>query len=195
MNTILNGQPELSHPNFALGLVDWMRRLIQAGLLLLALGAVLLVASIPGSMSGLQVFCGVLALACAVMAFTPQLLYGSSSFIADPAGIYFPHHSKRRIFEWNQQDQWLLVPWSNVSAINVAPVLAGEHGLKPGLVLLLDVDSQLENDFFAYLHAPFLRSRDEKSRLKVSYSTAFQSPYSALHKLQSMQSVAASENF
>lgn len=130
------------------------------------------------------------ALACGVVAFTPQVLSGSSSFIADNRGIFFPHHSKRRLLEWNYKDQWLLVPWHRVANVQIESVFAGEEGFRPGIALQIDVDKTLEEEFFSYLQSPLLRKREANMQLKICYANSFHSPETVAQKLLSLKTGA-----
>ena len=184
MTTILDGQPNLSIPNLAFGLPDRTRRVAKAGLIVLAIGITLLVAVMRSAPLGIQAFFFILALLCGFIAFTPQLLYGSSIFQADRQGIYFPHHSKRRLLEWNHRDQWLLVPWDKVAKFQLASVFAGEQGFRPGVELFIDVAPNQEEEFFSHLQSPFFRNREANQLLKVCYISSFNSPNEVIDKLQ-----------
>jgi hypothetical protein len=77
-----------------------------------------------------------------------------------------------------------------VASIQVEPVFSGEEGLRPGIVLQVDVDINLEDEFFSYLQAPLLRNRETNGLLKVCYTNAFHTPLAATEKLLSLRTGA-----
>lgn len=117
-----------------------------------------------------------LAIAAAVRPSSGRILY-----VSDSLGVYFP--SRQRIWSIGPAipKTWLYIPWSNISAVSVQPLL-DEWGYTMGVTFRLRASEDERRLYFSETAMPDLEGisptgHGHQGSILVGYSSLFRSPY------------------
>ena len=177
MNTVLDGYPSLDSEHFVCGLPRWVLTALLGLFLLSGCGLAYFVTRTP-SISFAKTLLLWAASGLAIL-LVVRPMRGSISFACDLKGAYFPSRIGLKDLASSMPQKWLLVPWSNVFAINVQ-LVPDESGVKKLVMFRLRANDDERQVFFSGASTLNLEtgvSIGKRSSFVVSYPSAFKSPY------------------
>ncbi len=192
VNTVLDGYPSLDSDHFVCGVPRWVLTALRGLLLLCGCGLAYFVTQTPSiSFAKTLLLWAVSGLAIILVVWPMR---GSISFACDPKGAYFPSRKGLKNFASTEPQKWLLVPWSNVFAINVQ-LVPDESGAKKLVTFRLRANEDERQMFFSgasTLNFETGAPNGRRSTFVVGYPSAFKSPYkivAILSKLKRRESI------
>jgi len=177
LNTVLDGYPKLDSDHFVCGVPSWVLTALLGLFLLSGCGLAYFLTQTPNiSFTRTLLLWAASGLAILLVV---RPMSGSISFACDPKGAYFPSRKGLKNFASTEPQKWLLVPWSNISAINVQ-LVPDESGVKKLVTFRLRANDDERRVFFSgssTLNFETGVSMGNRSSLVVGYPSVFKSPY------------------
>ena len=177
VNTVLDGYPSLDSDHFVCGVPRWVLTALLGFFLLSGCGLAYFVPQMPSISFAKTLLLWVATGLASLLVVRP--MSGSISFACDLKGAYFPSRKRLKYLTSSMPQKWLLVPWSNISAINVQ-LLPDESGIKKLVTFWLRANDDERRVFFSgssTLNLETEVSNGNRNSFAVGYPSTFESPY------------------
>lgn len=181
MNRILTERPIFADDHFIFSMPSWLETFYFGFALLLAGFLAYLALTLDSISAPLTI---ALWLASGILGLFS--LYRRSKklpphFACDHQGLYFPTYKAPLTISSRKEDQWLYIPWHNISDIKVH-LLFDESATTKGVVFSV-VATELERREFLGRHAILHASRASESNASKTFLVGFSSLFHRNHEV------------
>lgn len=183
-NKILHQPPVLRSKNFICHRPAFPMKLITGFVCVMGLG--ILSTQISDWKDVLFLFLVYFLMPCVLLYPISKAMKPKIYFWADKRGLFFPRSDSVLNAEQQRKQNWLFVPWQNVSNLRNATIRHGRHGgaLVDSIAFDIKISPQQGKEFFRKVYCPADREQSfSKGVLSLGYGFGVQPPIAVLFDL------------